>query len=197
MTSSISLGGIRDVDLGFRVLEESKEPLLPGTRDIGVTIPGKHGQYDFGADLTERVFSFSCAFVADGTNYDTPSAAGLQQRVRSLARHLTDSYGRPRTVQLVRYYEPDKFYLVRYAGSASLERLIYNSIGMFELELVAFDPFAYSVKEHITEQVITVSPTTLLIQSAGNIRSEAVIILTNTGPNTLSNFRISNEYKLE
>lgn len=197
MTSSITFGGIRDIDLGFRVLEESNEPLLPSTRDIGITIPGKHGQYDFGADLAERVFSFSCAFVADGTNYDTPSAAGLQQRVRTLARHLTDSYGRPRTVQLVRYYEPDKFYLVRYAGSASLERLIYNSIGMFELELVAFDPFAYSVQEHITEQVITASPTLLQLVSAGNIRSEAVIILTNTGSNTLGEFRISNEYRIE
>ncbi|OME59487.1 phage tail domain-containing protein [Paenibacillus odorifer] len=197
MTSSITLGGIRDVDLGFRVLEETKDPLLPSTRDMNVEIAGKHGQYDFGADLTERVFSFSCAFVADGTNYDLPSAAGLQQRVRALARHLTDANGRPRTMELRRAFEPDKFYLVRYAGSASLERLIYNSIGMFELELVAFDPFAYSVQEHITEQVITSSPTTLVIQSGGNIRSEAVIILTNNGPNTLSNFRITNEYKLE
>lgn len=197
MTSSITLGGIRDVDLGFRVLEESKEPLLPSTRDIGVTIPGKHGQYDFGADLTERAFSYSCAFVSDGTNYDVPSAAGLQQRVRTLARHLTDSYGRPRTLELRRAFEPDKFYLVRYAGSASLERLIYNSIGMFELELVAFDPFAYSVQEHITEQTITASPTTLLIESLGNIRSDAVITLTNTGLSTLTSFKITNEYQIE
>lgn len=58
MTSSITLGGIRDVDLGFRVLEETKDPLLPSTRDMNVEIAGKHGQYDFGADLTERVFSF-------------------------------------------------------------------------------------------------------------------------------------------
>lgn len=197
MTSSIWLGGIRDVDLGFRVLEESKESLLPSTRDTGFTIPGKHGQYDFGADLAERVFSFSCAFVADGTNYDVPSAAGLQQRVRALARHLTDSYGRPRTIELIRAFEPDKFYKVRYAGSASLERLIYNSIGMFELELVAFDPFAYSVQEHLTEMTMTESPTSFLIQSAGNIRSEAVIVLTNTGSNTLTQFKITNEYLLE
>lgn len=197
MTSSITLGGIRDVDLGFRVLEESKEPLLPSTRDIGVTIPGRHGQYDFGADLTERAFSYSCAFVADGTNYDVPSAAGLQQRVRTLARHLTDSYGRPRTIQLIRAFEPDKFYLVRYAGSASLERLIYNSIGMFELELVAFDPFAYSVQEHITEQTMTASSTILLVESDGNIRSEAVITLTNTGSNILTGFKMSNEYQIE
>lgn len=197
MTSSITLGGIRDVDLGFRVLEESKDTLLPSTRDMNVTIAGRHGQYDFGADLTERVFSFSCAFVADGTNYDVPSAAGLQQRVRTLARHLTDSYGRPRTLELIRAFEPDNFYLVRYAGSAPLERLIYNSIGMFELELVAFDPFAYSVQEHLTEMTITESPTSFLIQSAGNIRSEAVIVLTNTGPNTLTQFRITNEYLLE
>lgn len=197
MTSSITLGGIRDVDLGFRVLEETKDPLLPSTRDMNVEIAGKHGQYDFGADLTERVFSFSCAFVADGTNYDTPSAAGLQQLVRALARHLTDANGRPRTLELRRAFEPDKFYLVRYAGSASLERLIYNSIGMFELELVAFDPFAYSVQEHLTERTITATPTTLLTQSDGNIRSEAVIVLTNNGLNTLSKFRITNEYQLE
>lgn len=184
------------MDLGFRVLEESAEPLLPSTRDIGVSIPGKHGLYDFGADLTERAFSYSCAFVSDGTNYDVPSAAGLQQRVRTLARHLTDSYGRPRTLELRRAFEPDKFYLVRYSGSASLERLIYNSIGLFELELVAFDPFAYSVQEHVTEQTIADSPTSFSIQSSGNIRSSPVIVLTNVGPNTLTQFKITNEYEV-
>lgn len=141
MTSWITLDGVRDVDLGFRVLKE-KEPLLPSTRDRVLTIDGRAGSYDFGAFLQERSFVYSCVFVGDGTNYTEPSAIALQQRIRELARFLLDSKGRPRTIELIRYTEPDKCYFVRFSGAATLEKMIYNTVGTFDLELTAFDPFA-------------------------------------------------------
>lgn len=195
--NSITLGGVRDVDLGFRVLEESQDPLIPSTRDQGMVIDGRHGTYDFGAELEAKPFTFSCAFIPQGTNYDHPTAAELQQCVRRLAQHMTDSYGRPRDMTLRRSWEPDKYYIVRYSGSTPLERIAYSSIGLFTLPLVAFDPFAYSNQEHIIETTITTSPSEIEAVSNGNVRTQPVIVLTNQGTTTIKHFTIVNEYRLE
>jgi len=195
--SSITLGGVRDVDLGFRVLEESTEPLIPSTRDRTMTIDGRHGTYDFGADLDAKPFVYRCAFVAEGTNYSNPSAAALQACVRRLAQHMTDSYGRPRDMILRRSWEPDKYYIARYSGDTPLERVVYSSIGLFTLPLVAFDPFAYANVEQIFETTFGESPFEIEIESAGNIRTQPVIMLRNVGSTTITNFKITNEYKVE
>lgn len=190
---SIRLGGVRDVDLGFRVLEASEEPLLPSTRDRTLSIPGRHGLYDFGAELDARPFTYKCAFVSDGTDYAQPSAAGLQQQLRRLARHLLDSYGRPKEMDLVREWEPDKTYRVRLSGLADLERVIYGSVGLFTLPLIAYDPFARDA-EKIRESTCTSSPAPIEIVSAGDVRAEPVLVLTNTGTNIIRGLRITNEY---
>lgn len=195
--SSITLGGVKDVDLGFRVLEESQEPLIPSTRDQGMVIDGRHGTHDFGAVLEGKPFTYECAFIPQGTNYKKPSAADLQRCVRRLAQHMTDSYGRPRDMTLRRSWEPDKYYIVRYAGSTPLERIAYSSIGFFTLPLMAFDPFAYSNKEHIIETTITASPTEIEAVSRGSVRTQPVIVLTNQGTTTIRKFTIVNEYRLE
>lgn len=195
--SSIILDGIRDVDLGFRVLEESQDPLIPSTRDQNMLIDGRHGSYDFGAVLDPKPFVFECAFIPQGTSYERPSASELQKRVRRLAEFMTDTYGRPRNMRLVRSWEPDKYYIVRYSGSAPLERIAYSSIGLFTLPLVAFDPFAYSTQERIIETTVAESPTTIVAESDGNVRTQPVIVLTNQGSNTITHFRIVNEYRLE
>ncbi|MEK8132906.1 phage tail domain-containing protein [Paenibacillus filicis] len=195
--NSITLGGVRDVDLGFRVLEESQEPLMPSTRDKGMNIDGRHGTYDFGAELEPRLFSFQCAFIPNGTNYDNLSAEELQRCVRRLAQHLTDSYGRPRNMLLHRFSEPDKHYVVRYSGNSPLDRIAYSTLGFFTLPLVAFDPFAYGNQEQIYEDIMRTSPYKTDIESLGNVRTPLVIVLTNEGANTITRFKITNEYKLE
>lgn len=184
------------MDLGFRVLEESEDGLLPATVDHTLQISGRHGLYDFGAELGAKVFTFKCAFVSDGTNYDAPSAAELQRRIRSLATHLLDSYGRPKTVNLIRDIEPNLTYRVRLSGDADLQRIIYGSAGFFTLPLVAFDPFARGPEE-IEEFHITDSPQQLTLQSYGNVRTEPVIVLRNVGDNPIHGFTITNEYILE
>jgi len=194
---SITLGGVRDVDLGFRVLEESQEPLIPATRDKGMIIDGKHGTYDFGAELEAKPFTYKCAFIPNGTDYDAPSPAELQRLVRRLAQHMTDSYGRPRNMELRRDWEPDKYYIARYSGNTPLDRIAYNTIGLFTLPLIAFDPFAYANQERIFEGVMTTSPFVFDVESDGNVRTSPVIVLTNEGSTTITNFKIVNEYRLE
>lgn len=195
--SSIILGGVRDVDLGFRVLEESTEPLIPSTRDKTMIIDGNHGAYDFGAELEPKPFTYRCAFIPNGTNYAQPSAQELQRCVRRLAEHLTDRTGRPRNIKLQRAFEPDKYYIARYSGSAPLDRIVYNSLGMFTLPLIAFDPFAYANLDQIYQDVITDEPYIFNVESLGNVSTPCVIELTNEGDTTINNFKISIEYRVE
>jgi len=76
-----------------------------------------------------------------------------------------------------------------------VERII--GTGLFSLPFMAFDPFAYSDQEQIREDVITVSPHEQVVEVAGNVRTAPVIVLTNEGAETITYFRITNEYKLE
>lgn len=177
-----------NVDLGFVVRGTSQRPGLPATVDRALTIPGRHGQYDFGADLSTRSIVLDCAFI-------TRSAAELQQKVMALARYLTDSYGRPRPLQLRLRERPGQHFTVRYVGSFDVERII--GLGVFSLTFVAFDPFAYSDQEQIREDVITVSPHEQVVEVVGNVRTAPVIVLTNEGEETITNFVITNEYRLE
>src|SRR5690606_16270472 len=90
---SFTLGGKTARELGLVMLRESQRPILPGTMDKTMHIPGRHGAWDFGAELDARVFELECAFV-------TKNRVELQRRITALAAHLVDSYGRPRKLEL-------------------------------------------------------------------------------------------------
>ena len=141
---SFTLGDKTAAELGLRLLEDSEDPILSSTRDYTMTIPGKHGAWDFGAEREPKPFALSCGFIKDGTAYENPSERELQRYVRQLSAHLLDARGRPRTLKLVMHREPDKFYYVRYSGSLSIQRLLYQSVGFFTLPLIAYDPDAYA-----------------------------------------------------
>lgn len=131
---SIVLGGKTPEQLGFRILMDTVEPALPETRDRTLQIDGRHGLYDFGADLAERRFEFPCAMLK-------ADVVALQRAERELTAHLVDGYGRPKTMELIINSEPEKVYTVRYAGSLTPQRMV--GLGRFTLPLVAYDPFAY------------------------------------------------------
>lgn len=184
---SFTLGGKTARELGLVMLRESQRPILPGTMDKTMHIPGRHGAWDFGAELDARTFELECAFV-------TKNPRELQQKIMALAAHLVDSYGRPRELELRFDARPGQFFTVRYAGRLPIERVA--GLGRFTLPLVAHDPFAYG-PERVFETTITQSPFTFEIQSNGDIRTPPVIVLTNTGATTINQLRIVNEYLLE
>lgn len=177
-----------NVELGFVVRGTSRRPGLPATVDRTLTIPGRHGQYDFGAELDTRRFVFDCAFIMR-------NAAELQQKVMELSRFLVDSFGRPRTMKLRLRERPGQHFTVRYVGSFDIERII--GTGLFSLPFVAFDPFAYADHEQLIEEIVTDSPYTQTVSVMGNVRTSPVIVLTNEGEETITSFKITNEYKLE
>lgn len=143
--SSFILDGKRADELGLVMLRQSQRPVLPGTTDITLQIPGRHGAWDFGADLGPRLFNLEVAFV----EYH---AAALQRRVSELAAFLVDSYGRPRTMELTFTIQPERKYMVRYSGSLPIERI--SGLGRFTLPLIAYDPFAYLETDPILDSDI-------------------------------------------
>src|SRR5690625_3744677 len=80
-------------DEGIAVLLPSEEPALPSMRNIGVTVPGRHGAYDFGAYFEPREFTLNCVFPRQP--YDD-----LKAQIREFNRLLVDAYGRPKPVKL-------------------------------------------------------------------------------------------------
>ncbi|NTZ20939.1 phage tail protein [Paenibacillus sp. JMULE4] len=188
MTAFIWLGDKSNEDFGFIVRGTSKRPALPSTVDRTLTIPGRNGQWDFGADMGPRPFVLDCAFI-------TRNANELQQQAVALAAHLIDSYGKPRTLELRFRERPGQFFTVRFVGSFDIDRII--GTGVFSLPFTAFDPWANADAERIFEDTVTTSPYVTTIQSTGEIRTPPVIVLANQGPTTIQHFKIENEYLVE
>lgn len=189
MTPLIWLDEKSNADFGFVVARTSQRPALPGTVDRTLAIPGRHGLYDFGADLSARQFVIECAFVSSRNSLE------LQQQVMSLARYLVDYQGKPRELELRFRERPDQFFRVRFLGSLDVDRIV--GTGIFSLPLTAFDPFAYSDRETLVEQVMMTSPYQMAIESKGNVSTEPVITLTNEGDMVIRGFRLTNEYQID
>lgn len=179
--SSFTLGGKRAEELGLLYLKrETEKLLLPGTRDKTVSVPGRHGVYDFGADLDARTFTLVCAIVAK-------TSAELEAVARILSGHLLYSNGSPKLLSLVFDEEPDREYFVRYSGSTAIRRIIMS--GKLTLPLLAADPHAYGAEQEV-EQVVEGSPENIEVQSDGNTETPPFIVLKNEGLNTINGFVI-------
>jgi phage-related protein len=118
----------------------------PATRDKSLVIPGKHGAWDFGADMDVIQFNFPMAF-------NEIDRTATQKRIREFVSFLLDSKGKPRTFTLAFDYEPEKYYYVRYSGQIKPERLF--GLGTFDLPLTAFDPTAYAEQTYKRDNVVT------------------------------------------
>jgi len=187
INGGFTLGGVPAKELGIIMIGTSKRPILPPTVDRTISIPGRNGAWDFGADVGTRPFNLDCALIEQ-------NAVALQMAIERLAALMVDRYGKPRTLELTFDTRPDRHYQVRYSGSLEIDRII--GLGRFTLPLVAFEPYAYG-DERITEQTITASPTVINIRSDGDILTSPVIELTNNGTTTINQFTLSTEYQIE
>ena len=178
----ITLGGKTDTELGFRVLGlDTVIPNLPETRDYLTTIAGRHGSYDFGADLSARGFLLNCYFEEELDH------AQIQAAVLALNAHLLDNWGKPKTMELVFDWDDDKHYNVRYSGGVGVDTAQALARRKFTLPLIAFEPFAFSDEVEV-EYDITDSPVSLWYTVESGLNVPITIILDNEGLNTLHGF---------
>ena len=117
------------------VLLNSEEPALPALRNLSVTVPGRHGAYDFGAYFEPLEFTLNIVFKRQ-------DYADLKRDIRKLNRLLVDEYARPKTLKLRFGDEVDKYYNVRVTQAIPVERAAER--GFITLGLTAFDPYAYA-----------------------------------------------------
>lgn len=131
----IILDGKTDTELGIRVLN-SYEQQEPATNDRTIEIPGRNGEYDYGANLGARSFNLPIMIERQQTKL------ALNQKISDLKQILLDPLGRPRYFKLAFDDEPEKYYNVRYSGAYSINKLL--TLARFVLPLKAFDPASYA-----------------------------------------------------
>ena len=187
MAGGFTLGGRTASELGLELLQGTQRRILPDTRDIVLTIPGRPGAYDFGAEFGVRLFELECLLHGAATSEQ------LQALIRNLASHLIGADGKPRTLKLVFDDEPNKYYNVRFAGSLPIEQIA--STGRFTLPLVAYNPHAYALEDTTKHVVITDSPTSMTIDKVGNAPARPRIRLVNTGATAIHGFHLSLEFE--
>lgn len=137
-------------------------PLLPGTADRTVDIPGMDGAHDLGFDRQPR--QIKVEFVL---KQNSPEA--LFGYVREVAAWLNVCEAK----KFIYSYEPDRFYMVRPQSIVGLERLM-NKIGIVEVNFVAFDPYAYALDAKTAAAFPAVN--------SGSVPCPAIITATLTGP---------------
>ena len=182
------LGGRTATDLGLRLKHTSERPILPATVDRTISIAGRNGLLDFGADVGAREFNLECGMIYN-------NHIELQTAVSKLAAYLHDPYGRPKTMKLILDSQPERYYNVRYSGSLPIDRIA--GFGEFTLPLIGFDPYAYKLDETIINATITQSPWDSRAESSGTVVTPTLIELMNRGTETINNFTLQVEYLLE
>ncbi|PER85876.1 phage tail protein [Bacillus thuringiensis] len=141
---SLTIDGKSLKQLGLALLPGFQHPAAPPIRDYTVSIPGRPGAYYFGSDIDPLEFNLPLIIKPQENRFELAAA------IRKMVAAFIDPYGKPKEVKLIYDYEPDKYYLVRYSGSMPIDR--YFRMGKFELPLIAYDPYAYSVSSS-TEDV--------------------------------------------
>jgi predicted phage tail component-like protein len=131
----ITLDGLPLSTWGLKHVNSHAHPSSPEIREKTLAIPGRAGKWNFGADWDSREFNFPLVIIEQNKNE-------IQRKLRTFVAFLLDSVGKPRDIKMMFDYEPEKYYIVRYSGQISPERLF--SLGQFELRLVANDPYAYA-----------------------------------------------------
>lgn len=134
--TSVRIDGVRLADIGVHLLADSEEPVLPEVRTNTVTIPGRHGAYDFGSYFEPRPLTLSCGINNQASLYH------VQALVRKFSELFLDEFGRPKEVTVEYDYERGKQYNAKLASSVPIERIV--RAGRFQVPLIAYDPYAYS-----------------------------------------------------
>lgn len=160
---------------GIQILDTSmaEDLLLPAIRPRKITIPLRHGQYDYGAKYyEERPLTLNCVTIRNHS----------ENQARSFAREI--AYILSKKDQIRIWNEPDRYYIGRIEREITLtqERDVGN---VFTLEFTC-EPFAYG--ETVVKNFVNLSITP---NYTGTAHAPTLIEITNTGETDVSIIRIS------
>lgn len=159
--------------------------VLPPTKDNTLELADRDGAIDFGSTYGPRTFNLECIVMADDSTID------YHNRVAQVAALFNIRKG---DIEFTFSDRPGKRYIGRYAGTMDIQKIIFDGELTIPIAM-SENPFPES-DERVYESTITQSPQTLKIVSDGDERATPLIVLTNTGLNTIQSFKIINEYEL-
>lgn len=155
---------------GIQILDSSmpEDLLLPAIRPRKVTLPFRHGAYDYGAKYyDERHLVLNCIALNDA---------------RTFARDLAYTLSTKDKIRL--WNEPHLYYIGRIENEVALTP--YRDVGVtFTLDFTC-DPFAYG--NTVTEQFNGLRYVT---HYQGTVPSPTKIIVKNNSQNTISTIKIT------
>lgn len=148
----------------------------PSLRNSYVTVPGKPGVADFGADSAERIVTIHCGIMPQ-RNF-----AALVAVLDDMAEWIAPSHG---LQELVLEDVPDRYFMARLSEPVDCERLL-RSAGAFELKFVCPDPHAYALTDEV--YTFTTSGSHEVRRIKGNTDSEPVYLLKGNIPTGASSY---------
>ena len=156
---------------GIKLAENSfpQDVLIPNLRSRKVTIPLRHGSYDYGAQYyDERGIGITCV----------TKRVISREEVREIAYILSKK-------SEIRFWnEPEKYYIGRVYQPPTLEQ-VRNVGNRFELEFVC-EPFAY--RNTFTEFFVDQR---YIPNYQGTASTPTYIVIENIGSGNISNIRIT------
>lgn len=143
----------------------TKEYRMPELRNNTVTMPGRHGVFDFGETVSERKIAISC-FIPPGE-----TDAQFLSKKDEIIEWLNPDNG---LCQLILDKEPGRAYQARLTSGFSFDKAVRNSC-TFDLEFFCPDPFGYAITDETFDFADT--GTFTASRSLGNIESYPVYSL--------------------
>ncbi|AWB45271.1 phage tail protein [Paenibacillus sp. CAA11] len=161
-------------------LFERHIPVLPAEEENTVKIAGTDGVVDFGSTYSTRQLDLTLEI--------TVAPEEFHRTLAKLARIFNAKRGE---LTLEFSDMPGKYYRAVYTGTLALDGQIGSRL--LDVSLRMNDPWP-SGPEQVREVTITRSPESVVISSDADVPAQPVIVLTNTGANTIHGFTITNEY---
>lgn len=152
----------QSMGLATRMTTENRMPEL---RNNTVTMPGRHGVFDFGETVSERKIEITC-FIPPGK-----SDADFLSKKDEVIKWLNPDNG---LCQLILDREPGRVYSARLNSGFSFDKFVRNSC-TFDLEFFCPDPYGYAVTDETFDFAAT--GTFTAERSLGNTESFPVYSL--------------------
>ena len=118
--------------LATRITNEYR---MPDLRNNTITMPGRHGVFDFGETVSERKILISC-FIPPGKTDEQ-----FLSKKDDIIEWLNPDNG---LCQLILDKEPGRVYEARLTSGFSFDRAVRNSC-TFDLEFFCPDPYGYAI----------------------------------------------------
>lgn len=110
---------------------------MPDLRNNTITMPGRHGVFDFGETVSERKILISC-FIPPGKTDEQ-----FLSKKDAIIEWLNPDNG---LCQLILDKEPGRVYEARLTSGFSFDRAVRNSC-TFDLEFFCPDPYGYAISD--------------------------------------------------